>query len=92
MSEFPLHPVPETWQKNAYIDNARYLAMYQQSISNPDGFWAEQAEQFLSWEKKWHSVCQADLSKGEAQEIKEIQEVEKSVQIRLCNYSMLCRA
>ena len=34
----------------------------------------------------------APLSAGEEQERKEIQAVEKTVQIRLCNYSMLVRA
>ena len=32
------------------------------------------------------------LTSGEEQELKDIQAVEKTVQIRLCNYSMLVRA
>ena len=27
-------------------------------IEDPDGFWAEQADIFLSWEQKWDQVCE----------------------------------
>lgn len=30
--------------------------MYQRSIEDPDGFWSEQAEKFLTWAAKWESV------------------------------------
>ena len=66
MSEFAVHPVPEAWAKDAYIDKRTYDAMYRRSIEEPDQFWAEQAESFLTWEKPWHQVCRYDFRQGEA--------------------------
>jgi len=43
-----IYPVPEAWQKRALIDNDRYLEMYERSIRDPDGFWAEQAKR-IDW-------------------------------------------
>ena len=39
----------------AHINQERYQQMYQASITDPEGFWAEQAEQFR-WIKKWDKV------------------------------------
>ncbi|MDY0070513.1 MAG: acetate--CoA ligase [Porticoccaceae bacterium] len=64
MSEFPIHPVLPGWRANTHIDEARYQAMYQRSVTDPEGFWAEQAHQFLSWEKPWERVCEADMTAG----------------------------
>lgn len=44
----------------------QYEKLYERSIKDPAGFWAEMAEQ-LHWEKKWqrdHSSYNFDLSKG----------------------------
>ncbi|MDM3871355.1 acetate--CoA ligase [Porticoccus sp. W117] len=66
MHEFPTHPVSETWQQRAHIDDATYQAMYRQSLDDPDTFWSEQAKQFLQWHQPWQTVSQYDLPKGEA--------------------------
>ncbi len=66
MSEFPVHPVPEAWAQNAHIDKNTYDEMYQRSIVNPEQFWAEQAESFLTWEQPWDRVRDYDFKKGEA--------------------------
>ncbi len=47
MSE-KLHPVPPAWAKTALIDETRYRAMYARSVSDPDGFWREQAKR-INW-------------------------------------------
>jgi len=65
MSEFPIHPVPVALKTTAHINAERYREMYARSVSDPDGFWADQATEFLDWDKPWDSVCQADLHKGE---------------------------
>jgi len=65
MSEFPIHPVPVALKTTAHINAERYREMYARSVSDPDGFWADQAAEFLDWDKPWDSVCQADLHKGE---------------------------
>ncbi len=41
-----------------------YLAEYQQSIIDPEKFWASQADNFV-WKKKWDSVLQWDFHKPE---------------------------
>ncbi|WP_192035282.1 acetate--CoA ligase [Halomonas sp. YLGW01] len=51
MTEQPhVHPVRDDIAANAWADNAKYLAMYQQSVDDPEGFWIEQAKR-LDWIK-----------------------------------------
>ena len=39
--------------------------MYQRSLSDPDGFWAEQAEAFVDWFSPWDTVRQCNFHTGE---------------------------
>lgn len=39
-----------------------YKKIYQRSIDDPEGFWAEKAEEQLTWFKKWDSVCDHDFA------------------------------
>ena len=41
-----------------------YEKMYQQSVNDPDGFWAEQAKAFIDWDKEWDVVSNVDYSQG----------------------------
>ncbi len=66
MSEHPLYPVPPEVAKNALITKDDYHRLYRQSIEDPNGFWAEQAEKFLTWSKKWESVREYDFHAGTA--------------------------
>ena len=54
MSE-KIYDVPADWKKRAYLDEARYKAMYAQSIRDPNGFWAEQAKR-IDWTKPFTKV------------------------------------
>ncbi|HHC72940.1 MAG TPA: acetyl-coenzyme A synthetase, partial [Thiotrichales bacterium] len=56
MSEEKVYPVPPEFAAQAHIDEATYGAMYQRSVDDPDGFWAEQAEKFVTWFKPWDKV------------------------------------
>ena len=56
MSQSKTYPVSEAFAKNAFITNEQYLKLYEQSISDPDTFWSEQAEKFITWFKKWDTV------------------------------------
>jgi acetyl-CoA synthetase len=38
--------------------------MYERSMNEPETFWAEQAETFIDWEKKWDKVSDVDFAKG----------------------------
>ncbi len=64
MSVSRIYPVRREFSETAYIDQARYEEMYQCSIDDPEVFWAEQADQFLSWSKKWDVVMDYDYVKG----------------------------
>ena len=64
MSENKIYPVKPEIANIAHITKDRYQAMYQQSIDDPETFWAEQAELFLSWSKPWQKVMDYDYPKG----------------------------
>jgi acetyl-CoA synthetase len=50
-----VHP-PKSASEGAYLKNHdEYQAMYDRSISDPDGFWSEVADEF-HWFKKWNKV------------------------------------
>lgn len=66
MSEFPVRPVPASFN-NAHINADSYQAMYQRSLEDPESFWAEMAESFLSWDQTWNNVVRYDFLKGEAE-------------------------
>ncbi|MEE9447219.1 MAG: acetate--CoA ligase, partial [Arenicellales bacterium] len=65
MSEEHVYAVQKAWEARAHIDNDTYLEMYDQSINAPDTFWAEQADTFLDWSKKWDTVQEWDYHKAE---------------------------
>lgn len=45
-----IYPVSAEWSNRAHANAERYAAMYQASIDDPNGFWAEQAKS-LDWIK-----------------------------------------
>jgi len=51
---------PPAWvSERAWIKNMdEYKAMYQRSVDDPEAFWAEQAEEYLYWHKKWDTVLE----------------------------------
>jgi acetyl-CoA synthetase len=55
MSDQSLFPVPDEVAKNAFIDNDKYLEMYQRSIDDPEGFWEEQGKR-INWIKPYTKV------------------------------------
>jgi len=65
MSQQHVVAVPDDVLERCFINADQYQAMYQRSMEDPDGFWAEQADIFLSWKKKWDDVCSGDMRKGD---------------------------
>lgn len=68
------YPAVEFTDVSVHSDSGRqaltpelYAQMYQDSIDNPETFWAEQAKQFLDWEAGWEKVRQFDFFRGETQ-------------------------
>ena len=64
MTDEKIYPVPAQAAERALIDEQTYQEMYARSISDPEGFWAEQAERFVSWFKPWKKVSQGDYKKA----------------------------
>ncbi|VAW76542.1 Acetyl-CoA synthetase [hydrothermal vent metagenome] len=62
MSEEKLYPVPPAFAASANLSEAQYHEMYQRSIDDPEGFWGEQANVFLSWYKSWDKVNNSDFN------------------------------
>ena len=67
MSDVKTYPVPNDWASTAWINKDNYQHMYQQSIEQPNEFWASQASEFLMWETPWTSVSSWDFTTGEAE-------------------------
>ncbi|THB73145.1 MAG: acetate--CoA ligase [Desulfobacteraceae bacterium] len=64
MSEFKFH-APDEHRENAWIKSIdEYKAMYKRSVEDPEGFWAQIAEDFY-WEKKWDTVRDFNYSMSE---------------------------
>src|SRR6266851_2945410 len=49
------HDIPAEWKTRAYVDEAKYQAMYQASIKDPDKFWGEHAKR-IDWIKPFSKV------------------------------------
>ena len=59
-------PVPASFS-DAHIDAQRYRDMYQQSLDNPEVFWAKMADEFLDWDQPWRTVVRSDFNKGDTE-------------------------
>ncbi len=54
-SDVSLFPVSDDWAKRAWADSAKYQAMYQRSVADPEGFWAEHGKR-VDWIKPFTKV------------------------------------
>lgn len=59
-----LFPVPEHFRKRAWIDEAAYRREYARSLSDPEGFWAEQAAR-LQWFRRPRRIRDVSYGPGE---------------------------
>ena len=66
MSEQDKYPVSEAFAQNTHITREIYTQMYQESISDPKGFWDKQAKLFLDWIEPWQETRHFDFHRGEA--------------------------
>jgi acetyl-CoA synthetase len=65
MDDNRIYPVDLAIAENAHIDESRYQEMYRRSINDPEEFWSEQAEKYLTYSKKWDQVMKYDYFTGE---------------------------
>jgi acetyl-CoA synthetase len=56
MTEEKIYNVPAGVASRALINEAKYRQMYERSVKDPDGFWADQAREFVTWSKPWTQV------------------------------------
>ncbi len=62
MDEKRVFPPPKEFSEKAHIKSwDEYKEVYDRSIADPEGFWAERAEQ-LDWFKKWDKVLVNDFA------------------------------
>ena len=62
-----IYPIPEAARKKAWISGREaYDKLYKHSVEQPEAFWAEVAEQQVTWFKKWDKVMDYnfDIKKG----------------------------
>jgi acetyl-CoA synthetase len=54
MSE-KIYPVSAEWASRAFVDDAKYKAMYEQSVKDPNAFWGEHGKR-IDWMKPYTKV------------------------------------
>jgi acetyl-CoA synthetase len=60
-----LYPVVERVRQGAHVaSRAEYLKLYERSVKDPTGFWAEQAKTFLSWRRPFDQVMDCSFPEG----------------------------
>jgi len=64
MSDATVFPVPEDLAQKAWVDEPRYLEMYQQSIEDPEAFWAEHGKR-IHWFKPFTKVKDVNYGPGD---------------------------
>ena len=64
MSNDELFPVPAAWAQKAWINAAKYDEMYQRSVADNAGFWAEQGKR-IDWIKPYTKVKDVSYAKAD---------------------------
>ncbi len=65
MSDESIYPVPVDFAAQANISQDEYQKMYRQSLDDPETFWTEQAEKYLTWSKSWDKVRDWSFAKDD---------------------------
>ncbi|RWU12927.1 acetate--CoA ligase [Pseudidiomarina gelatinasegens] len=58
-----VYKVPADAKARAHVDNDKYLAMYAQSVKDPEGFWREQGQR-ISWFSPFSKVKNTSFAPG----------------------------
>ena len=56
-----IHEIPSEWSTRAYADDAKYKAMYEASIKDPDRFWGGHGKR-IDWIKPYTKVKNASYA------------------------------
>ena len=63
MSDDKIYEIPAEWKQRGFINEAKYQEMYERSVNDPNGFWAEQAKR-IDWIKPFHKVKNTSLRRA----------------------------
>ena len=63
MSDAHIYPVKANVEACSYADNDTYLTMYQQSVTDPEGFWREHGK-IVDWIKPFEQVKNTSFDTG----------------------------
>ena len=64
MSDNSLYPVPDSVAQSAWCDEARYRALYEKSVEDPEGFWAEEGQR-IDWFTPYTKVKDVSFGPGD---------------------------
>ncbi len=64
MTEETVYPVPASFAAQANLTPERYREMYARSVSDPEGFWAEQGQR-LDWFRAYSKVKETSFELGD---------------------------
>src|SRR3712207_2152676 len=59
-----LYPVSPDWARRAFVDEAKYQAMYERSVADPEGFWYEHGGR-IDWFRPFTRVKNTTFGPGE---------------------------
>ncbi|MEJ2410279.1 MAG: acetate--CoA ligase [Novosphingobium sp.] len=59
-----IYPVSGEWAEGALISNERYLDMHRRSVTDPDGFWREEAQR-IDWIRPFSVVKQTSFDEAD---------------------------
>ena len=62
--EDKIYAVPSDWTRRAFIDDAKYQAMYEASIRDPEAFWREHGDR-IDWFTPYSRVKNATFGPGD---------------------------
>jgi acetyl-CoA synthetase len=63
MTQTTIYPVPENIKQRAHITNEQYLAMYRESVEQPEAFWAKHGQR-LDWIKPFTQIKDTSFAPG----------------------------
>lgn len=58
-----VHPLLPSFTKDALITAQQYHELYKRSLHDPESFWGEQAEQYITWFEPWEKVLSGGFDK-----------------------------
>lgn len=64
MNDSKIITIPENILGRTYLNKEEFKKQYEDSIKNPEDFWASKANEFLSFDKKWDKVCNFNFETG----------------------------